>query len=237
MTNQKRGSAQLFHKARRKWDPTHGDDHPGGRPGKKKVDGGSKFQGRPGKPDGRQGKQGGRPIRGATGRRQKPGLHERPETNVLVVEEPVRPKRPEPERDERGNIIPKPRGLPGAQRLNQCIPAFFALVKKALTYPTAYEDHALGQTLVKLKNKSVVIGLGREGGGLQITAKLPKTGVSVISKFSWAEGAGHGLARKGWITAKFGPADEVPLRMLIGWVDESYQASASAPEKAGKRRS
>ena len=163
-------------------------------------------------------------------------MHERPETNQLVVEEPVRKKRAEPERDEHGNVIPKPRVLPGAQRLNQCIPAFHALVKKALALPTAYEDHALGQTLIKLKNKSVVIGLGREGAGLQVTAKLPKTGVAVVSKFSWAEGAGHGLARKGWVTAKFGPADEVPLRLLLGWIDESHQASAT-PAKSERRRS
>jgi hypothetical protein len=108
--------------------------------------------------------------------------------------------------------------------LNPCVAAHQALLNKALGYPDTYEDRVLGQTLVKLKNKSVVIALGREGGGLSLTCKLPRTGAAAAAKFSWANAAGHGLGRKGWVTARFTAQDKLPVRMLIGWVEESYLA-------------
>ena len=214
MTNQKRGSAQLFHKARKKWDPTHGEGRAPGRPGaaKKKEE---------------------KEKRGSVGRRGKPGLHERPETNRRLP--PAEPPEKRPEARPLGpDGKPLPRPLPGAMPLNPCIPAFQALLKKALAYPSTYEDHLLGQTLVKLRNKSVVIALGRDGGGLQLTVKLPRSGVSAVSKFSWASAASHGLGRKGWVTARFAPADQIPLRMLLGWVEESHLAVTAPPPKAPK---
>jgi hypothetical protein len=50
--------------------------------------------------------------------------------------------------------------------------------------------------------------------------------------FDWAEPAGYGLGRSGWITARFGPDDELELDLLKRWIAESYRAVA--PKKLGK---
>ncbi len=136
-------------------------------------------------------------------------------------------KRPEPG-DQASRKPERQKGLPGAQRLDPCVPAFQALRKRALAFPGTYEDYALGETLVKLKNKNVIVALGRAGGGLSISCRLPRSGVSAVAKFSFASLASHGLGKAGWVTAKFQPGDEVPLRMLLGWVDESHAAVAPA---------
>ena len=34
------------------------------------------------------------------------------------------------------------------------------------------------------------------------------------------------VAKSGWMSAKFGPKDEVPLEMLLAWLDESFRAVA-----------
>jgi len=122
---------------------------------------------------------------------------------------------------------PAPRLPPGARPLNSCVPAFQALRAQALKYPNSYEDHADGLTLVKLRNKNVIVALGREGGGLTVACKLPRTGLKVISTFSWATPAGYGMGRKGWVQARFSAGDKLPLRMLLGWLEESHQAAAA----------
>lgn len=134
--------------------------------------------------------------------------------------------RPAPEAQRRP---PRPKGPPGAQRLDACVPAFQALRKKALAFAGTYEDFALGETLVKLKNKNIVVALGRQGGGLSVSCKLPKSGAAAVTRYSFASPAAFGLGKSGWVTAKFQPGDDVPLRMLLGWIEESHAAVLPAP--------
>lgn len=130
----------------------------------------------------------------------------------------------------------RPKGPPGAQRLDACVPAFVALRKRALSFPGTYEDFALGETLVKLKNKNVVVALGRPGGGLTLSCRLPRSGTAAVEKFSFASPASHGLGKAGWVTAKFEPGDDVPLRMLLGWVEESHAAVAPPPRPSARKK-
>jgi predicted DNA-binding protein (MmcQ/YjbR family) len=43
---------------------------------------------------------------------------------------------------------------------------------------------------------------------------------------------GYGLARAGWVTARFGHGDSIPSDLLRGWIDQSYRAVA--PKKLVK---
>ncbi len=224
MTNQKRGAAKLFYTAKKKWSGA-------GTGGAKERDGVPEGKGGSRKSTGRRGR-GERVSRGdrsggsraeqarpARGDRTREPRQERP--GAIREESAARGRAQSKEQP----VAPRgPRPLPGAMPLNPCVAAHQALLNKALAYPDTYEDRALGQTLVKLKNKNVVIALGREGGGLSLTCKLPRTGAAAAAKFSWASAAGHGLGRKGWVTARFTAQDKLPVRMLIGWVEESYLA-------------
>jgi predicted DNA-binding protein (MmcQ/YjbR family) len=44
--------------------------------------------------------------------------------------------------------------------------------------------------------------------------------------FAFASPTGYGLGKSGWITARFGKKDKVPLGLLEAWIDESYRAIA-----------
>jgi hypothetical protein len=48
----------------------------------------------------------------------------------------------------------------------------------------------------------------------------------VALSLPFAEPTGYGLGKSGWVTARFAAGDDVPVPMLIGWVDESFRAVA-----------
>ncbi len=61
--------------------------------------------------------------------------------------------------------------------------------------------------------------------GLGFCAKLPQSSrVALIHPFT--KPAGYGLGKSGWVEARFGPDDDVPLELLKEWIDESYRAIA-----------
>jgi predicted DNA-binding protein (MmcQ/YjbR family) len=102
--------------------------------------------------------------------------------------------------------------------------AFAALRKCALAYPDAYEDFPWGESAFKVNGK-VFLFLHHPDGGLSATVKLPESG-EVARSLPFAEPSGYGLGKSGWVTATFAPGDDVPVPMLIGWVDESFRAVA-----------
>ena len=65
-----------------------------------------------------------------------------------------------------------------------------------------------------------------------ILAKLPLSG-RVALTFPFASPTGYGLGKSGWVSARFGDADDIPLRMLEEWIDESFRAVA--PKKVVAR--
>ena len=115
------------------------------------------------------------------------------------------------------------------------------LLKSALAYPDAWKDHPWGETVVKV-GKKVFVFFGLPRGGLHVTCKLPHTFDVALSTFSFAEATGYGLGASGWVTATFDGKDNVPVPLLLDWIDESYRAVAPAklvkqlPERPGEER-
>jgi hypothetical protein len=66
---------------------------------------------------------------------------------------------------------------------------------------------------------------------LGLSFKLPSSH-SVAPMLPFASPTGNGLAASGWVSAKFGPKDRIPLAMLKLWLEESY--IAVAPRKLGR---
>jgi len=122
-----------------------------------------------------------------------------------------------------------------------------ALLRFALSYPEAREDHPWGETVVKVKKK-VFVFLGHpEGGGLGVSVKLPRSNLLALD-LPFATPTGYGLGKAGWVTAQFKPKEKPPVDLLKQWIDESYRAVApktlvarldtaeAAPTKAAKKR-
>jgi predicted DNA-binding protein (MmcQ/YjbR family) len=94
----------------------------------------------------------------------------------------------------------------------------------ALGYPGAHEDFPWGESVIKVKGK-VFVFLGREGKDLGLSVKLPVSSGFALS-LPFASPTGYGLARGGWVTAKFGAREKPPMDVLRAWLDESYRAVA-----------
>jgi predicted DNA-binding protein (MmcQ/YjbR family) len=128
-----------------------------------------------------------------------------------------------------------------------------ALLKHALAYPGAFEDHPWGETVVKVKKK-IFVFLGTSADGLSLSVKLPDSGTFALG-LEWTEPTGYGLGKAGWVSARFGPKAKPPVDVLCKWIDESYRAVApvtllkqldgpapavvskgAAPKKAARKR-
>lgn len=106
-----------------------------------------------------------------------------------------------------------------------------ALLKFALGYPEAWEDHPWGETVVKV-GKKIFVFFGGEAGALRVGMKLPRSyGDALLAPF--CRPTGYGLGKSGWVTASFGVRDRVPHDILRVWIDESYRAIA--PKKLTAR--
>src|SRR5260370_894874 len=81
-------------------------------------------------------------------------------------------------------------------------------------------------------NGKVFLFLYREDGFLGLTVKLPESGRSALT-LPFASPTGYGMAKHGWVSAKFGAADVVPTDMIKEWIDESFRAIA--PKKVVAR--
>lgn len=104
--------------------------------------------------------------------------------------------------------------------------SFKALRTAALAYPEAHEDFPWGHCAIKVKNKIFVsFYLDTAKPQLSLSTKLPQSNEFALL-LPFASPTGYGLARSGWVTAAFGPQDDVPLDMLRGWIDESFRAVA-----------
>ena len=95
----------------------------------------------------------------------------------------------------------------------------------ALGLPDAYEDHAWGESVIKV-GKKVFVFLGSDEGDHEpgMSIKLSDShGQAMMVR--GAEPTGYGLGRAGWVNVPFrrgGP----PLVVLTDWVEESYRLVA-----------
>lgn len=116
-----------------------------------------------------------------------------------------------------------------------------ALQKKlhayAMSLPETRVDHPWGETVAKVGKKVFVFNLGvippkdskyPPGLSVKLRPSLP-----AISKRSFAEPTGYGLARSGWVTIRFDRKESPSLEELRGWILESY--CLVAPKKLVKQ--
>jgi len=99
-----------------------------------------------------------------------------------------------------------------------------ALRDFALRYPETHEDFPWGERVIKVKGK-VFLFLGGKDADLSLSVKLPSSGLIALG-LPFASPTAYGLAKSGWVTARFGPKAKPPLDVLRAWIDESYRAVA-----------
>jgi predicted DNA-binding protein (MmcQ/YjbR family) len=99
-----------------------------------------------------------------------------------------------------------------------------ALRDFALRYPETHEDFPWGERVIKVKGK-VFLFLGGKGQDLSLSVKLPSSGLTALG-LPFASPTAYGLAKSGWVTARFSPKEKPPLEVLRSWIDESYRAVA-----------
>jgi predicted DNA-binding protein (MmcQ/YjbR family) len=120
-------------------------------------------------------------------------------------------------------------GSQGRQRLAGRARA--GLRRYALGLPGAHEDFPWGESVVKV-GKKVFVFLGRSGGSLSLSVKLPSSNLLALD-LPFTSPTGYGLARGGWVTAQFARNQSPPVPLLRQWVEESYRAVA--PRRLARR--
>ena len=102
--------------------------------------------------------------------------------------------------------------------------AFAALRRHGLAFPEAQEGFPWGHTAVKVRGKTFA-WLDESDGGFGMTVKLPVSRDFALV-FDFAEPAGYGLGRSGWISCRVAAGEAPDLDLLKRWVAESYRAVA-----------
>lgn len=94
----------------------------------------------------------------------------------------------------------------------------------ALSLPEAHEAFPWGHRALKVRAKAFAF-LVLEEDSLSLSVKLPGSASDAL-ELPFVEPTGYGLGKSGWVTARFGPGDDVPLARLGAWLRESYRAVA-----------
>ncbi len=101
---------------------------------------------------------------------------------------------------------------------------FEALRSHGLGLPEASEDFPWGHTALKVRGKTFV-WLDKSDAKLSLTVKLPVSRDFALV-FDFAEPAGYGLGRSGWISCRLATVEAADLDLLKRWIAESYRAVA-----------
>ena len=100
------------------------------------------------------------------------------------------------------------------------------LLRYAVGYPEAWEDHPWGESVVKVRKKVFVFLGVPDDDHFGLSVKLPDSGPFVLAE-DVAEPMGYGLGKAGWVSLTFAHDEaDVPLDMLFELIDESYRAVA-----------
>lgn len=100
----------------------------------------------------------------------------------------------------------------------------------ALEFPGTHEDDPWGEIVVKAAQK-VFIFTGKGTGGVGLSVKLSESQFDAL-EFPFCDPTGYGLGKHGWVSARFGAKDSIPIDMLMAWITESYRNVA--PKKLVK---
>jgi len=94
----------------------------------------------------------------------------------------------------------------------------------ALSFPEATEEFPWDERVIKIRGK-IIVFLGEVEGMLRVAVKLP-TSAEMALTLPFTTPTGYGLGRAGWVTARFGAGDVVPLALVKEWIEQSYRAVA-----------
>jgi len=94
----------------------------------------------------------------------------------------------------------------------------------ALAFPETAEDFPWGHRAIKVKGKAFIF-MALEDDSLSLSVKLPASAAQAL-ELPFTEPAGYGMGKHGWVTASFGPGDDVPMELVRAWLAESYRAVA-----------
>ena len=94
----------------------------------------------------------------------------------------------------------------------------------ALSFPEATEEFPWDERVIKIRGK-IIVFLGEVEGMLRVAVKLP-TSAEMALTLPFTTPTGYGLGRAGWVTARFGAGDAVPLALVKEWIEQSYRAVA-----------
>jgi predicted DNA-binding protein (MmcQ/YjbR family) len=97
--------------------------------------------------------------------------------------------------------------------------------KFALALPEAIEEFPWGHRAFRAGKSKIFLFLAWDKGVFSLTTKLPQS-QSMALTLPFAELTGYGMGKSGWVTAKFQGRDEVPIGLLVQWIEESYRAIA-----------
>lgn len=104
----------------------------------------------------------------------------------------------------------------------------------ALKHPEAWADEPWSGDHVAKVGKKIFVFLGGEGSDVSVGVKLPRSLLFARTQ-PFVTKMGYGMDKSGWIVARFAKGDEIPLAMLLSWIDESYETVASTALPKRKR--
>ena len=103
--------------------------------------------------------------------------------------------------------------------------AMTLILEESLKMPEAWEDHPWGETVVKVRKKIFVFLNGSKEGVCALSVKLPRSAEFALLH-PFASKTGYGLGNSGWVTCEFNDGDDIPVDLLLEWVEQSYRAVA-----------
>ncbi|HYV44736.1 MAG TPA: MmcQ/YjbR family DNA-binding protein [Myxococcaceae bacterium] len=103
--------------------------------------------------------------------------------------------------------------------------AYEQIKQAALGYPGAEFAVILGDhQVVRVKDK-VFLWIGDDDGGCSFGIRLPHS-QDAATALPFVEPMAYGMAKWGWVGASFKKGQDVPMKMVLEWVDESYRKVA-----------
>jgi predicted DNA-binding protein (MmcQ/YjbR family) len=97
----------------------------------------------------------------------------------------------------------------------------------ALKHPGAWADEPWPGDHVAKVGKKIFAFLGGEGPDVSLGVKLPRSLLFARAQ-KFVQKMGYGMDKSGWVVARFGKDDSIPLELLRSWIDESYETVAAA---------
>jgi len=104
--------------------------------------------------------------------------------------------------------------------------AYEQIKRAALQYPGAELAVILGDhEVIRVKDKVFLWLGGDEDGSCNFGVRLVHSQDAAMA-LPFVEPMGYGMAKWGWIGARFKKGQDVPVKMVLEWLEESYRKIA-----------